>query len=113
MTIYVYVTDGNQITIQMNDDATIHLHSQNRGIGDYEPIICLGNMAWKAGMFILKVTSSSEDTPEEQRLQVVNLLDAHENTLAEMDINKGAYKFFRDELNDIIASKSCDSWGFI
>jgi hypothetical protein len=52
----------------MNDDATIHLHSYNRGIDEYEPIMKTDYMTWKAGMYLLKLTCSKDTVPEENKL---------------------------------------------
>jgi hypothetical protein len=40
------------------------------------------------------------------------ITDAHGNNIAEMDINKATYNFFRDNMDDILANKKPIAEGF-
>ena len=112
MTIGVYISDNEHITIRHDDNSSIHLGQQHHAIDSWEPIMKVGSMIWKAGMQILKFTSSPEGTPEENELYIAMITDAHGNNIAEMDINKATYNFFRDNMDDILANKKPIAEGF-
>ena len=116
MTITIQVTEQNRIMIlcDVGEDAqnTIRLNQQHGATKEQEKIIKSGPMTWKAGCYLLTVTNSGPDVEEENQLQIVRLTDSNDAILAEMEINKSVYEFFRDRLDEVLETGKDIAEGF-